>query len=133
MLFYAIILHLAWGVFLLFDAAPLNTTPLGSYPRNQYCVASILLLAGGMAWLSMHRRFDGTFKGLALCLPQQLLLMESAFTAVTCAFEGKYSDGTVRDGLFILVDQFPTILAMFLHTAALIDWSIHSLKVRADN
>jgi hypothetical protein len=123
MMIYALVLHGVWGLQLMFSEAPLRTTALGDFPiRNPYLAGLALLAVTGMAWVGVHRASDLSLRGFALVLPQQFLLMMSSFTAMTCVAHGSYWDGTVVPRAHLFADQLPSILAMLLHTGALVDW-----------
>lgn len=121
----AVIVHLAWGVVLLFTPAPLMTTPMAEVPWNyhHYIASATYLFAGGLAAVGLlWRRLDEGGLALLCCLPQQALLMTSAFTAIRCVARGAYADGVPRPWEFILCDQLWGIAGMIGHTVSLIDW-----------
>ena len=49
------------------------------------------------------------------------MLTFSAYAAVVAVAVAHYGDGVTRPRLFILADQVPAVLAMVLHTAAVIE------------
>lgn len=123
MVIYAVTLHLAWAGILLRSAEPLKTTPMGHFPfESQHAAAIWYAFVAAMA-ISTHWASRSLTK-LALLLPQQAALMLSAFTALECVLRGQYFDGVPRPTAFILADQLPSLLAMLLHTAAIVDWSM---------
>jgi hypothetical protein len=122
--FSAICVHGIWGVLLLFSAQPLSTTPMGELRRiGQYQSASVYLFACVCAVcpLVVHG-WERTFTGLLCLLPQQFLMMLSAFTAIYCVMRGSYFDGVPRAWSFILADQLWSIVGMTCHTFSLLDW-----------
>lgn len=63
---------------------------------------------------------------LAALLPQQALLTLSAYAAVSAITAAHYGDGLMRPRVFILADQAPAMIALVLHTAALIEMHAHT-------
>lgn len=121
----AIIVHIGWGIVLLFSSRPLMTTPMAEVPWNvnQYTASFVYLTAAGLA--ASHivwRKLDQTYWGLVTCLPQQFLLMTSALTALRCVLRGSYADGVPRPWEFIFCDQLWTMVGMTVHTITLLDW-----------
>ena len=131
----AIVVHAAWGTILLFDDAPLHTTPLGSLPTsNRFFAAIIYLAAAGLAALPViWKQLDRTIFGLLLTGLQQWLLMTSFWTAVVSVLGGHYPDGYVPNQwgnprLFIFCDQLWPAVGMISHTLSLLDWYWWSLR-----
>ena len=124
MVIYAIALHVCWGLLLLVSPAPLATTALSDWPLSNQYVSAVLILGVGLLalWGMRQDHHARPVASLAAVLPQQFLLMLSAGTALRCAWLGMYGDGTTRAGMHILADQLPAVLAMVLHTGALLDW-----------
>ncbi len=120
-IWYAVLLHALWGVLLLASLSPYGATPLHVYegvPR--FAMAGFLFLASGLAAWAITRP-GPSWQSLAALLPQQGLLTISAYAALLAVVEAHYGDGVIRPRLFILADQAPVILAMVLHTAAVIE------------
>lgn len=129
-IWYAVLLHIMWGCLLLVSQAPYGATALHVYsgvPR----VVSVLVLfaASGLAVWGATRRLP-SWQGLAALLPQQALLTVSAYAAVAAVAVAHYGDGVPRPRLFILADQAPAILAVVLHTAAVIE--MHARRPAGD-
>jgi hypothetical protein len=100
---------------------------MGNFPmQNQYLAALWFLLVGVTAIISM--RWDRNLFGAMLLMPQQATLMLSAFTAGSCIWNGHYFDLEPRPRVFIAADQLPSILAMVIHTFALLDWHVWSRR-----
>jgi len=122
----AVAVHLTWAVLLLSSPAPLATTPLADFPSNNQYVAALSYLVAALLALvpCIWTRFDTCFAGFALTIPQQLLLLGSAWTGILCGVNGQYPDGYVPDGgtVFIWADQAWAIVGGTLHTGSLIDW-----------
>lgn len=83
-------------------------------------MAGALFLASGLAAWAVTRR-QPSLRSLSALLPQQVLLTLSAYAATAAVIAGHYGDGLPRPRLFILADQAPAILALILHTAAVIE------------
>jgi hypothetical protein len=119
-IWYAVLLHILWGCLLLASPSPYGATALHVYhdlPRN--LTAGALFLASGLAASAVTRR-QPSLQSLAALLPQQALLTLSAYAAAAAVIAGHYGDGVPRPRLFILADQAPAILALILHTVAVI-------------
>lgn len=129
----AIIVHSSWATILLFGDAPLNTTPMGELKQwingNRWIAAFIYGLASLIAAIPIfNRKLDTKLIGVICCVPQQILMMLSAFTALYCVMRGSYFDGVPRDWTFILADQLWGIVGMTMHTLSLIDWYHYSVE-----
>lgn len=128
----AAVVHGIWGIMLMVSDAPLHTTPLGHFPiKNHYVAGCVYFSASVLACVPILRRsLDTQFTGLACTIPQQFLLMVSAWTAIASVVQGKYPDGYVPVGGwgFILADQLWAISGTVFHTIALIDWYYFSRK-----
>jgi hypothetical protein len=120
-IWYAVLLHITWGCLLLASRDPYGATALHVYdwvPR--VVLAAALFAASGLAiWGGTRRR--PSWQGLATLLPQQAMLTFSAYAAVVAVAVAHYGDGVPRPRPFILADQVPAVLAMVLHTAAVIE------------
>jgi hypothetical protein len=120
-IWYAILLHMLWGVLLLINQVPYGATAIHIYagvPR--FLMAAVFLTASGLAVYGVTRPYP-TSQGLASLLPQQGLLTVSAYAALVAVILSRYGDGVPRPRLFILADQAPVILTMILHTAAVVE------------
>lgn len=121
MIRYAAVLHLIWGAVLLFSAAPLSSTPLADFAVLHHSVVGVLMIAVALMAMTASRTRSRLW-GSALATPQQFFLLVSAFTSASAVINGHYADGTVVPRLHIFVDQLPSMLAMVMHTFALLDW-----------
>lgn len=120
-IWYAVLLHIVWGCLLLASPSPYGATALRVYhdlPRS--LMAGVLFLSSGLAAWAVTRR-QSSLPGLAALLPQQALLALSAYAATAAVVAGRYGDGLPRPRLFILADQAPAILALILHTIAIVE------------
>jgi hypothetical protein len=116
-----VLLHITWGCLLLVSQVPYGATALHVYrgvPR--VVLAAALFAASGLAIWGVTRRRP-SWQGLAALLPQQAILTFSAYAAVAAVAVAHYGDGVPRPRLFIFADQAPAVLAMVLHTAAVIE------------
>jgi hypothetical protein len=121
MLWYAVVVHLVWGVALLFSADPLLATPVAELTTlvpEPHLLGVFLCLSSLLAAAAMLRPV--TPASLVLYVPQQALLMLSSLGAALAIAHGSYADGVERPVLFILADQSPAIIATVCHTAALL-------------
>jgi hypothetical protein len=126
-IWYAVILHTLWGCLLLASSFGYGVTALHVFrgmPRG--VMPGVLFLASGLAVWAVTRP-QPSMKTLAALLPQQALLTLSAYAAVAAIIAAHYGDGVMRPRTFILADQAPAIIALVLHTAALIE--IHARRL----
>jgi hypothetical protein len=120
-IWYAVVLHVTWGCLLLASSLPYGATALhvfGGLPSQ--AMAGILFAASGLAAWGVTRR-QPSLGSLAALLPQQVLLTLSAYAAVLAVITAQYLDGVTRPRMFILADQAPAIIALVLHTAAVLE------------
>ena len=120
MISYAIILHLVWAMLILLEPAALNTTPINASVVFNSTGATAAMMVS-VAMLAIVGIFQHKWRvGIVFLLPQQGVLVASAWGALGAVLAGAYADGVPRPQLFILADQFPAMLAAALHTVALL-------------
>jgi hypothetical protein len=120
-LWYGVAVHSLWGGLLLMSPEPAHTTPLGVFdgvPRG--FVAAGMLVAVGAAVAGLLQRTPGMWS-LGLLLPQQALLLLTAWSAASAVLAAAYADGVTRSRAFIAADQMPIVLLVAVHTFALIE------------
>ena len=122
----AAVLHVSWAVLLLLSPTPLFVTSVHSLGGiGRFPLAVVLMAAGvsafaGLAW---DRRTAGEGRlrvGVLLMLPQQAVLLLSAFGALQAMTRSQFADGVTRPTAFIVADQLYTVLLAAGHTAAVI-------------
>lgn len=116
------LMHIYWGVLLLFSAAPLNATPLAAFARHaadHRVIGGALILVAFSALVAVRRR-AGRLTLLWL-MPQQMVLIGSTLAVVRAAMTQRYADATVVVGGWqhISSDQAPVVALMLVHVAAL--------------
>jgi len=109
-IYYACVIHIIWGILLLIDSTPFYTNPIGFFDLflNQTQTAVIFLMSAIVALVSPKIKHI-LYRFICL-LPQQILLLLTAFSGIVSSLTGQYIDGTVRSGLFIFADQLPIML-----------------------
>ena len=125
MVITAMIVHGLWGILLLFTPDPLNCTPMSGTPygHNQYLSAGLYLFATLASALHIiFPNFERSYWCWASLMPQQTLLMFSAWSSLHAVVACQYADHVPRPFAFILCDQLWPIVGMILHTLALMDW-----------
>ena len=125
MVITAMIVHGLWGVLLLFTADPLGCTPMSGTPygHSQYLSAALYLFATAASSLHiLFPRIEKSFWCWVSLMPQQTLLMFSAWSSLSAVVHCQYADHVLRPFSFILCDQLWPIVGMILHTLALVDW-----------
>lgn len=126
MILYAISLHLAWSVILLFDASAMNATAVHALIRWGVSSSSLAAIIAACALMALFALFLKPTWALMLLLPQQILLMMSASGAIDAIWIAQFADGVVRDRGFIAADQLYSVLAAAGHTLAIIRHAMHS-------
>lgn len=132
-LWYAVILHYAWGLCLFASPDPMGTTPIhgfAEYLPSSFGIGLALVAASTMAMFGLVRG-QATIGHMVLLVPQQLLMMLSFFGATKCVIDGQYADGVTRPMLFIFADQFPTQIAGVFHTLSLLEFYAEGLWSRS--
>jgi hypothetical protein len=129
-IWYAVLLHVLWGILLLASSSPYGATAMHVYDMMpRFALAALLFSASGLAaWAITWAR--PSWQSLAALLPQQALLTISAYAALLAVIQAHYGDGVIRPRLFILADQAPVILTMVLHTAAVVE--LHARRPTED-
>lgn len=121
MILYAVSLHILWGISIIFEPSASKITAtafLSEMFNSNLLIGTIYIIIGILASFSLFGR-PKKWK-LIMALFQQALLIQSSFSALKCMIYGQFPDGVVRPTLFILADQSSIILAMILHSVALI-------------
>lgn len=118
-IWYAVLLHLIWGVGLLVDPSAAGVTAVHSVVTafTLYgTIAAFFIVAVLAAVALLYDNFLSVF----MILPQQFVLMISAGGALDSMIHARFADGTLRPHWFLIVDQLPALLAVTMHTIALI-------------
>ena len=146
----AIVLHISWGVQLLFDAAPAGTTPVYHlaaafggvenqdghvvFHRAQLRYLGLVLIAVGslaeagccgwhpkrIGWWTMPAWLQKVGPVIYI-IPQQVAVILSALGCYVAVQQGHYPDGTVVTRTHIWADQEAYIFAALLHTVELLN------------
>lgn len=119
---YAATLHLLWAIMLTVSAEPLRTTGIDfvfSGTNSMEFTATMFFVASVFAFFSIFHVFPRRIGNLFMFLPQQFLLLLSAFGAIMCMKNGQFADGEARPRLFIIADQIPIVLIAILHSVAM--------------
>jgi hypothetical protein len=124
MVWFASLVHLFQGVALLFYPEAGNATPTKILVDTfgHHVIAGIgLIIVSSFAVYSLLRH-RGDKKGTILYLiPQQIIMMLSAYESSQAIILSQYADGVIRSRAFIFADQMATIMAAIVHTVAIID------------
>ncbi len=120
MAWYAIALHMVWGISLLFSMSPAKVSGLSilysAFP-NRYLLAGVLFTACGIAFVGL--RYFHDIKTLFCLVPQQVLLLAAAYGVLLVIYQGHFADGTVRDRYFLITDKLGIVLIAVFHTFSL--------------
>jgi len=124
---YMILVHLAWGLTTLMDAEGMGATPVASIARffgHNHTLTGLVLIASSCC--AMGAIISGgdrpTIWQAVLFLPQQWLTGMTALGALHAVIHQAYADGVQRPWAFIFNDQFPAMAAMLVYTIALAAW-----------
>lgn len=117
-------LHLFWAV-LLISGGPYNTIGIGSLMavfHYRWLAVTILLVTVVVTTYGLVCHPPRIIRAATL-MPQNLLIGIVAAGEILFAIHGHYADGTIRSSLFILGDQCPYIMLLYMHTVALVQWT----------
>ncbi len=120
---YCVSLHVWWGAMLLVDARASGVTAINDMTRLTGSVrasAVVYLSVGVLAAVGLLRARPGSIRGLLELLPQQAVLLISAFGACEAVWKSTYADGVLRPRAFIAADQVPAVFIALAHTATLV-------------
>lgn len=130
MILYAVALHLIWAIAGIHDHSAYNSTALAAIFRMfQDATPVILIIVAVLAFIAVELRQTAVVT-FALILPQQTVLIISAFGSLHAMIAGHYADGIERSQAFIVADQVPAILAALGHTAAIIQFVLREARIR---
>ena len=98
------------------SSAPLGITAIASVAKFGLVSAPYTgLLYLAVAFLAAMGCVAPKAVGLLFVLPQQLVLLVSAFGALTAMATGTFADGALRPVSFIVADQSPIVLVTIFH------------------
>ena len=120
---YCICLHLWWGLMLLVDPAARGVTAINDLTRltgSAPISAGVYFAVGLLAAAGLLRARPGSIRGLLELLPQQGVLLISAFGACEAVWKSTYADGVPRPRAFIAADQVPAVFIALAHSATLV-------------
>jgi hypothetical protein len=123
MIWQACIIHYIWGIALFVDERASWTTAINAITKYLPSVkfeASLIIIASTLALFSLMSQ-KRTVLTLVALVPQQVLMMVSAFGAIQASVYSQFADGVVRPFWFIFSDQSPYIVVMILHTLAILE------------
>lgn len=116
------VLHILWAITLVFSPSGLGSTPVsGVYHYIHFLpyMVAVFLSASLLALYAVGKVKDEIIRALFL-MPQQALLLFSAFAAINAITTQHYADGVMRPLAFILTDQMPVVLLTIGHSLGLI-------------
>lgn len=123
-IYYAVIVHLIWGVAILATGEVFHTTAidanLTNISANPYVIGLFFIIVAFAAVFPLWKKLN-SLTALLLSLPQQYTLVLSSIGALTAIIESHFADGVIRPRAFILIDQCAIIVATLLHTVAIIE------------
>ncbi len=120
MVLYCTAIHVIWACLILENHAATGATPvsaLASLFKSDGVLAAVLLLVAALSIVGLISRMPWA---VALLMPQQSLLLISAFGAAAAIISAQYADGVIRPQEFIAADQAGVILAAPAHAIAII-------------
>ena len=123
MIVVAIALHVFEAVVFLTTSAAdgsIGMAALLAVFRGHFTAAEAMHFACATAALGQWFRSIAPFARLCLLIPQQILLLITAFGSVEAILAGSYADGILRSPLFIACDQLPRISLAGLYSVAIL-------------
>lgn len=121
---YAISLHLIWGVSLLNDPSVTHVTALSELhwiSTDAGQLGIILIVFAGLAFLSIIQEGHWSLIScLFLRIPQQFVLVLSCISALEAIYFGHFADGVQRPVAFLIADQSPAILVVVGYTITVV-------------
>jgi hypothetical protein len=126
---YAALLHYVWAICLLIDPRAGDATPIAglSMLLNPVVLALMLFVVASLSLLYVFLGRIGHVQTVLFALPQQAVLILSAWSALNAMASGHYADGVARPVVFIVADQTPSVLIAVLHAAAMVMGTWQSL------
>lgn len=121
----AIAHHIIWGLLILGWDGQIQATPISRlrmiFPDNVLAPCLFIVAGSAMAGLEQMDCESGCFwKRVGYLLPQQIVLMLSAWSSLVAILNGYYADLEVRPRSFIAADQSVHILLAMFHTFAVV-------------
>ena len=113
--------HATIGLLLLFGSYPCDITPMATVcalASDRFALGLFFLAISGSALLAMARL---RWWHVLLMLPQQAVLVASAWDGLAAAYGAHYADGTPCPWQHILADQCWAVWACLAHTAAVLE------------
>jgi len=114
----AALLHIGWAIDILIADKVEMTTPTAIYFDmfgDRYVVSGLLFAVSAFALVG-KLRWDANWFSFWSVIPQQALLMLSAWSSGWAVYVGHYADGVVRSRHFLFDDQWQNIITMILHS-----------------
>lgn len=124
----AISQHLLWACCLIYSSVPLGVTSIHHVSGSLGGRAPAILIMGGVSIAAAVGLVRRSRKVSLVCLlPQQFVLMYSAFGACVAIYNSMFADGVARPREFLIADQFGWVLLAIAHTVAI--WQIHASEL----
>lgn len=122
LVFFVSVMHVLWGILLLVNGGPISTTAtsLLRHLLPDYELRAIVYILAGLMPATLLR-WPGSVTGLLFCLPQQVLLILSAISAMVAITNGQFADGIDRGWIFLMADQGIYILLALLYSFEALD------------
>ena len=120
---YAILLHFVWMALIAGSSSALFVTATDSLRQQcggRWQTAAALGIVASLALFSIWRNRADIW-GLLTIVPQQLVMLLSAGSAIHAMWVSQFADGVVRPRAFIMTDQMPAVLAAAMHTMAIVE------------
>src|SRR6267378_7706070 len=107
---YATILHWIWGIMLLSSNSPINITAIASMTKLGLVSSSnIAIFCLSASFLALLGLFSPKPIGAIFFIPQQIIMLVSAFGAISAMMSGSFADGVLRPTPFLIADQAPAV------------------------
>jgi hypothetical protein len=119
---YAVVLHYVWGASLIANPGSGAATSLAglAWLFGPKPLAIILFAVASMSLVFVAFESVRGIPSVLFALPQQAVLLMSAWAALTAMWSGEFADGVSRPVAFIVADQAPAVIAAALHAVAIV-------------
>lgn len=119
-------MHMVWGIVLLFDASPLQVVPIAAISFDgQYGLAAVLILSSALATAGVFWKDKPGLAQIGMLIPQQLILMISAASAVLVVLTGQTPSGQVLPPGQLAAGLSWTVFLAAWHTTAILDYCFY--------
>ena len=122
-------LHILWGIGLQLSPESVGVTAIAhtaKYFRDNATATGLFLFVVGASAAASLKLKHLYWPSLVLVVPQQIVLLNSLWGSLWCAWHSMYADKTPHPGGFIFNDQGIHVWVGLFHTIAVLDLYVFS-------